>query len=124
MKCVRPIFTIFIKSFDLPAKVFFKLSIAGSVRSFRILYAAMCIAVGKVSLLDWDLFTSSLGWRIFSLSVSFPPLSKCPYNFFWHFIYVLCDPEVLDASLCLGAIISCGGYFHFPHGIFFNSIFH
>ncbi len=34
--------------------------------------AAMCMAVGKVSLLDWDMLTSSLGWTG-SFEPSTPP---------------------------------------------------
>ncbi len=36
--------------------------------------AAMCIAVGKVSLEDWPMLTSSLGWTG-SLEPSWPPVS-------------------------------------------------
>ena len=35
----------------------------------------MCIAVGKVSLDDWDMLTSSLGWTGFLLPIS-PPASS------------------------------------------------
>ena len=38
------------------------------------MYAAMCIAVGKVSLDDWPMFTWSLGWTG-SCEPSVPPTS-------------------------------------------------
>ena len=47
-------------------RVWVSTSIAGITRSSRARTAAMCRAVGKVSLEDWDIFTSSLGWSRFS----------------------------------------------------------
>ena len=35
---------------------------AGIVLPVAIVYVAMCIAVGNVSLLDWPMFTWSFGW--------------------------------------------------------------
>ena len=49
----------------------------GMVTSTVSLYAAMCMAVGYVSLLLWLLFTSSFGFSTFCSSVSLPPLSTC-----------------------------------------------
>ena len=53
-----------LNSADFLAKVFCKRSTQGIVCSTTFLYAAMCIAVGKVSFEDWDLFTSSFGRKI------------------------------------------------------------
>src|SRR5215470_558031 len=47
---------------------------AGIVFSVAMVWAAMCMAVGNVSLLDWPMFTWSLGWTG-SCEPSVPPTS-------------------------------------------------
>ena len=41
----------------------------------------MCMAVGKVSLEDWDMFTWSLGWSSFSPASSLPRLATTSLTF-------------------------------------------
>ena len=43
--------------------------------------AAMCMAVGKVSLLLWDMFTWSLGCSSFSPAISLPRLAMTSLAF-------------------------------------------
>ena len=61
-RCVRPTMTTPSYSAALPARVSRSASIAGTSTSSSSTAAAMCIAAGKVSLLDCPMFTSSLGW--------------------------------------------------------------
>ena len=49
-------------SSDLACSVSRSVLIAGTSTSSSCPAAAMCITAGKVSLLDWPRFTSSLGW--------------------------------------------------------------
>ena len=48
---------------------------AGRTRPSNASAAAMCIAVGKVSLEDWDMLISSLGWSSFLPASSLPRLA-------------------------------------------------
>ncbi len=71
-RCVRPILTMPANSFALASSVSRSFRTAGTSRKRICSTAAMCMAVGKVSLEDWLLFTSSLGWTgVFEPSV--PP---------------------------------------------------
>ena len=60
-KCVRPIFTIPANSLPLASSASRSFFTAGSNRRAVSAAAAMCMAVGNVSLDDCDMFTSSLG---------------------------------------------------------------
>ncbi len=51
-------------------------------------------------------------------------VSKSTDDFFWHSINILCDPEIVDAALCLCAIVGVSRHFHFAHGVFFYTIIH
>ena len=54
---------------------------AGRSLSSSSITAAMCRAEGKVSLLLWDLLTSSLGCRTFSPAISLPRLAMTSFTF-------------------------------------------
>ena len=56
-RCVRPIFTTSAHCRECRSHTSRSRRSAGIVRSVAILCAAMCIAVGNVSLEDWPMFT-------------------------------------------------------------------
>ena len=74
-KWVRPDFTIPSFSSSSRRSVAASVSIAGITLFSRIVTAAICIAVGKVSLEDWDIFTSSFGCNSFFPANSLPRLA-------------------------------------------------
>jgi hypothetical protein len=59
---VRPLLTTSANSLALSPKASSKCCKAGTKASIMLCAAAMWIALGKTSLLDWEAFTSSLGW--------------------------------------------------------------
>ena len=68
-------------------KVSTSLCAAGIRRSSSIRTAAMCMAVGKVSLELWLMLTSSFGWRSFLPAIWFPRLAMTSLAFM-----LLCVP--------------------------------
>ena len=69
-------------------------SIAGSRRSVTAIAAATCMAVGKVSLEDWLMFTESLGWSGFSSATPLSAASWLPRLASTSFMFMLdCVPE-------------------------------
>mmetsp|Transcript_11124 Transcript_11124/g.23867 ORF Transcript_11124/g.23867 Transcript_11124/m.23867 type:complete len:330 (-) Transcript_11124:314-1303(-) len=94
MKWVRPVLTMEANSLDLLARVSRSLRIPGRVVSTVRLYAAMCIAVGKVSFEDWLLFTSSFGCSTFLASERAPPEMTCARYAITSFTFILlCVPD-------------------------------
>ena len=41
-----------------------------------------------------------------------------------HAVDILCDPEIVDAALCLCAEIRVDGHFHFAHRVLFDPVIH
>ena len=80
-KWVRPDFTIPAFSPSSRAKAAISSSMAGITCSSKASTAAMCMAVGKVSLEDWDIFTSSLGWSSFFPAMALPRLAMTSLAF-------------------------------------------
>ena len=69
-------------------------STPGMVTSTTALYAAMCIPVGKVSLEDCDLFTSSFAFTTGSPSPILNPARTCALLATTSFTFILlCVPE-------------------------------
>ena len=77
---VRPHLSTFAFSFSSRISSSFSLTTASMVRSIASA-AAMCMAVGKVSLEDWLIFTSSLGCSSFSPAISFPRFAMTSFMF-------------------------------------------
>mmetsp|Transcript_6371 Transcript_6371/g.8764 ORF Transcript_6371/g.8764 Transcript_6371/m.8764 type:complete len:221 (-) Transcript_6371:408-1070(-) len=71
-QCVRPHFIMSLNSLALASKALWRRFRPGSSTLWTWVTAAMCMAVGKVSLLDWPMFTWSLGWTGF-LDPTTPP---------------------------------------------------
>ena len=78
---VRPDFTMPSFSFSKRFRVSMNISITGRSWSSMPITAAMCMAVGKVSLEDWDMFTWSLGCSSFSPAISLPRLAMTSLAF-------------------------------------------
>ena len=78
---VRPLFTTSPFSPSSRRKVSTSPSMAGSSLSSSATAAAMCMAVGKVSLELWDMFTWSLGWSSFFPASSLPRLATTSFTF-------------------------------------------
>ena len=72
---VRPLFTMPSFSASRRLKVSIRVWAAGISFSSRASTAAMCIAVGKVSLEDWLILTSSLGCRMLLPAIWLPRLA-------------------------------------------------
>ena len=69
--------------------------------------AAMCMAVGKVSLEDWDMLISSLGWSSFSPAISLPRLAMTSLAFMLDCVPLpVCHTTSGKWSLSLPAITS------------------
>ena len=75
IRCVRPILTTSANSLALASMAWCTRRTAGISALFMRSAAAMCMAVGKVSFEDCDMFTSSLGWMGF-FEPSTPPASS------------------------------------------------
>ena len=78
---VRPVFTMPSFSAISLVKVSVKRSIAGNSLSSISITAAMCMAVGKVSLELWDMLEWSFGWRSFSPAMAFPRPAMTSFTF-------------------------------------------
>ncbi len=78
---VRPDFTTSAFSASSRRSVSMKARISGSSASSMPSTAAMCMAVGKVSLLLWDMFTSSLGCSSLSPAMALPRLAMTSLAF-------------------------------------------
>ena len=78
---VRPVLTTPSFSASRRLNVAISASISGKRLSSIAVTAAMCIAVGNVSLDDWDMFTWSLGWHSFSPSISLARLAMTSLAF-------------------------------------------
>ena len=87
-KCVRPDFTTPSFSASSLRSVAVSLSTAGRTCSSMASTAAMCIAVGNVSLDDWDMLISSFGCRSFLPAISLPRLAMTSLAFMFD-----CVPE-------------------------------
>mmetsp|Transcript_564 Transcript_564/g.1512 ORF Transcript_564/g.1512 Transcript_564/m.1512 type:complete len:273 (-) Transcript_564:293-1111(-) len=95
MQCVRPIFATPANASALAANVSRSASTLGSAVCTRYVYTATCMLAGKVSLDDWERFTSLLGCsRRASPAPSVPPRRTCARFAMTSFIFMLvCVPE-------------------------------
>ena len=80
-RCVRPLFTISSFSASRRLSVAINVSIAGKSLSSIPITAAMCIAVGNVSLEDWLILMSSLGCSSFLPAISLPRFAITSFAF-------------------------------------------